>query len=100
MNEGLLKGSKEDTIMLSGFIEKQIKLFRNKCSIKINKAEYSILKGIKLKSQLIKHKSTLLKLNKDLFLKNSLRIGNLKVINLSDINKIAIKRWVTYITNV
>ena len=66
--------------MLSGFIEKQIKLFRNRCGIKIDQAEHSILKGIKLKSQLTKHNSTLLKSNQDLSLKKNLNTGDLKVI--------------------
>ena len=78
--------------MLSGFIEKQIKLFRNKCGIKIDQAEYSILKGIKLKSQLTKHNSTLLKSNQDLSLKKNLNTGDLKVIKSSDIHKIVIKK--------
>ena len=77
--------------MLSGFIEKQIKLFRNRCGIKIDQAEHSILKGIKLKSQLTKHNSTLLKSNQDLSLKKNLNTGDLKVIKSSDIHKIVIK---------
>ena len=78
--------------MLSGFIEKQIKLFRNRCSIKIDQAERSILKGIKLNSQLAKNISTLLKSNQDSFLKKILRFRDLKVIKSSDIHKFVVKK--------
>ena len=70
--------------------EKQIKLFRCRCSIKIDQGKHLILKGIKLKSQLTKHKSTLLKSNQNSFLKN-LSIGDLKVIKSSNIHKIVIR---------
>ena len=66
--------------MLSGFIEKQIKLFKNRFGIKIDLAEHSILKGIKLKSQLIKHNLILLKSSLDLSLNKNLNTVDLKVI--------------------